>query len=44
MKTTNSTINTLINDSLLRCALIWVPLLFMCVILLPGAPSSFAGT
>ena len=37
MKTTTSTINNPINDSLLRRALISIPFLVMCVILLPGA-------
>ena len=37
MKTTTSTINNPINDSLLRRALIFIPFLVMCVILLPGA-------
>lgn len=37
MKTTTSTINNPINDSLLRRALISISFLVMCVILLPGA-------
>ena len=37
MKTTTSTIKNPINDSLLRCTLILIPLVLMCVALLPGA-------
>ena len=37
MKTTTSTISNPINDSLLRCALILIPFVLMCVALLPGA-------
>ena len=37
MKTTTSTISNPINDSLLRCTLILIPFVLMCVALLPGA-------
>ena len=37
MKTTTSIINNSINDSLLRCALVLMPFVLMCVALLPGA-------
>ena len=37
MKPTTSTISNPINDSLLRCALIFMPFVLMCVGLLPGA-------
>jgi hypothetical protein len=37
MKTTPSPISNPINDSLLRCALILMPFVLMCVALLPGA-------
>ena len=37
MKTTTLTINNPINDSLLRCTLILIPFVLMCVALLPGA-------
>ena len=37
MKTTPSPISNPINDSLLRCALILMPFVVMCVALLPGA-------
>ena len=37
MKTTTSTISNPTNDSLLRCALILIPLVLMCVAFLPGA-------
>src|SRR5262245_13234597 len=37
MKTTTSTISNSLNDSLLRCAFIIMPVVLMCVATLPGA-------
>src|SRR5215813_2225524 len=37
MKTTTSIISNSINDSLLRCAFVFMPFVLMCVATLPGA-------